>query len=109
MAVDWKAEIEALCEKRGWTLKALAGDLGISQAYLSEVLHGRRPLSMPLKIKLAGRIGWNKTSDLLVELLPDDAAEAWKEWDERGTKALGEKAEQKADNKQAKKPAAKKK
>lgn len=93
MAVNWKEEIEALCEKRGWTLKALAGDLGISQAYLSEVLHGRRPLSLPLKIKLAGRIGWNKTSDLLVDLLPDDAAEAWASWESKTTESLGKQEE----------------
>lgn len=103
MSIDWSKEIERLCAEREWTLKALAGDLGISQAYLSEVIHGRRPPSALLKIKLAGRLGWNKTSDFFEELLPEDAANAWREWDDRTTKELGEKSEKKLEKRERKK------
>jgi len=95
MAINWQQEITDLCEIRGWSLRALAGDIGVSVNYLSEVINGKRPPSLALKIKLAGRIGWNKTSDLLVELLPDDAATAWSEWDKKTTDDLGKKSEEK--------------
>lgn len=50
-----------------------------------------------LKIKLAGRIGWNKSSDLLEQLLPDDAADAWADWEAKSTQELGKKAEARAE------------
>ncbi|TBW60237.1 XRE family transcriptional regulator [Burkholderia thailandensis] len=102
MAIDWTKAIETICTKRGWSLRRLAGDMGVSANYLSEVTTGKRPPSLALKIKIAGRLEWNKTSDLLVELLPDDAAKAWAEWDERTTESLGKKADLKADNIEAK-------
>jgi|UPI00082D75DE transcriptional regulator with XRE-family HTH domain len=83
-------------------MRQLAGDLGVSATYLHDVLHGKRPASLALRIKLAGRLGWNKTSDLLAELLPDDAAKAWKEWDDKTTKQLGEAAEKKLNKKEQK-------
>ncbi|CAJ0733953.1 helix-turn-helix domain-containing protein [Ralstonia mannitolilytica] len=100
--MDWQQAIKDLAEKRGWSMRQLAGDLGVSATYLHDVLHGKRPASLALRIKLAGRLGWNKTSDLLAELLPDDAAKAWKEWDDKTTKQLGEAAEKKLSKKEQK-------
>lgn len=100
--MDWQQVIRDLAEKRGWSMRQLAGDLGISPGYLNDVLNGRSPASLVLRIKLAGRMGWNKTSDLLAELLPDDAAKAWKEWDDKTTKQLGEAAEKKLSKKEQK-------
>lgn len=74
----------------------------MSVNYLSEVMNDKRPASLVLKIKLWSRLGYDKSSDLLVELLPDDAAEAWAQWETKKTEALGRKGEKRADSKEAK-------
>jgi transcriptional regulator with XRE-family HTH domain len=102
LEINWQKEIADLCEKRNWSLRTLATDIGVSVNYLSEVMNEKRPPSLPLKIKLAGRIGWNKSSELLIELLPDDAANAWSEWDKKTTDELGKKLEHKAETKERK-------
>lgn len=85
MAIDWKDEIAKLCEQRGWSLRALARDLDTPVSYLSAVMNDKRPASLVLKIKLCSRLGYDKSSELLVELLPDDAAEAWAQWETKKT------------------------
>ena len=47
--------LSGLVERAG-SQKAVADSLGVSRAYLSDVLLGRRPISA----ELAGRMGWKK-------------------------------------------------
>lgn len=106
--INWTEEIKNMCAKRGWSIRKLAGDVGVSQTYMQDVANGKVPPSPLLKIKLAGRFGWDKTTELLCEILPADAAEAWKQWDDNTTKALGDAAEKKVDAREAAQKSAKK-
>lgn len=48
--------------------------IGLSPAMLAHVRTGRRPLPFPAKAKLLDRLGYILTRDLMLRLLPDDAA-----------------------------------
>lgn len=79
--ICWPHEITTICAARSWSLRALAREVGVSANYLSEIANEKRPASLAVKIKLASLIGWEKSHELLVKLLPDDAAQAWAFWD----------------------------
>jgi transcriptional regulator with XRE-family HTH domain len=100
MTYDWPKIVDELCKRPGWTVTSVADYLGVSQGAVSHWKAGTSPVPLQYRIRLAGMAGWDKTADLLYDLLPPEAAEAWKEWNEQGTKDLAAKLEaKKSDNK----------
>lgn len=93
MSKDWKEVIRSLSIRPGWSQKAVAAYLGVSQPTVNEWLSGKRPIPVNYKIRLAGMSGWDKTALALEDLLPDDVAAAWADWNKRGTAELGAKLE----------------
>ena len=54
---DLRDELTAAVEREG-TQTALARDLGISESFLGDILHGRRGISE----KLANKLGWKRVT-----------------------------------------------
>ncbi|NTV93911.1 MAG: helix-turn-helix transcriptional regulator [Thiobacillus sp.] len=98
MEMDWSNAIKELAEKRGWSIRQLAGDLGVSQQYLNDVAKGAKPASPMLRFKLLGRMGYDISFEYFMLLLPDDVATAVREWDAQGKKTLAKKADKKTTN-----------
>jgi hypothetical protein len=44
--------------------------------------------------------GWDRTALALEDLLPDDVAKEWADWNKRSTESLGKKLEAKAESKE---------
>jgi transcriptional regulator with XRE-family HTH domain len=95
MKYDWPKIVEQLCQRPGWTVTSVADYLGVTQGAVSHWKAGTSPVPLEHRIRLAGMAGWDKTTDLLYELLPPKAAEAWREWNDETTKKLAEKLEAK--------------
>ena len=102
MSKDWKKVVLSLSQRPGWSQKAVASYLNVSQPTVAEWISGRRPVPPHFKIRLAGMAGWDRTALVLEDLLPDDIAQAWSDWNNRTTQQMGEKLEEKADEKEAK-------
>lgn len=73
---DWPTKLLNLCKQRGWTQKMLAGELGVTPAFLNEVIKGKKQLSPWLKFRYYGMAGWDGTIEQITSLLPDDVATA---------------------------------
>lgn len=77
--MDWIKTLEEIRTKRGWSIRQLAGDLGVSQAYLNDIMRGIRKPSALQKARILDRYGYHFTNEIIIEILPDDAAEVVKE------------------------------
>lgn len=97
MAKDWKKVVLSLCERPGWSQKAVGAYLGVTQQTVGEWATGKRPVPASYKVRMAGMAGWDRTALALEDLLPEDVAKAWGEWNAESTAALGKKLERKAD------------
>lgn len=95
--MDWIKLLEEIKNKRGWSIRQLAGDLGVSQAYLNDVMRGVRKPSPLQKAKILDRYGYNFTTELIIELLPDDAAQIVKKAIDDQIKKIAEKADKRMD------------
>ena len=108
---EWQKRIQDLCTSRKWSMRKLAGDIGVSPSYLHDVATGKSPASPMLKLKLIGRVSWTGSIEQLMRLLPEEAANIIKDWETTGLQKLGEVAEDKLQKKEQKalaKPPAKK-
>ncbi|WP_318825806.1 helix-turn-helix domain-containing protein [Burkholderia thailandensis] len=103
MSKDWKMVVLELCNRPGWSQKAVGAYLGVTQQTVGEWANGKRPIPVSYKIRLAGMAGWDRTALALEDLLPDDVAKAWAEWNNRTTVELGKKLEAKAEKAATKK------
>lgn len=99
MNKDWQQIVRELSCRPGWSQKAIGEYLGVTQQVVGEWATGKRPVPMLYRIRLAGMAGWDKTALMLEDILPDDVASAWKEWNDKSTAELGAKLEAKADKK----------
>lgn len=77
----WNARIDDLKQKMDWSDARVARRLQISPAMLAHVRAGRRPLTLPARVRLLDALGYVNTRDLLLEILPVDLRDALKEWD----------------------------
>ncbi|MGC5013200.1 helix-turn-helix domain-containing protein [Streptosporangium sp. DT93] len=50
--------LKAIMEQRGWTQTDLARELGVSQAWVSEVSRGHKDTGMAKAVNLLARVGW---------------------------------------------------
>ncbi|MFI6451346.1 helix-turn-helix domain-containing protein [Streptosporangium amethystogenes] len=50
--------LKAIMEQRGWTQTDLARELGVSQAWVSEVSRGQKDTGMAKAVNLLARVGW---------------------------------------------------
>jgi len=74
----WRDKIRHELNRRGWTQRETAKRLGVSQAYLSMMLSGQRPLSPRIAVRLesvTGLIAWH----LLFYQMQEDVALAYRE------------------------------
>jgi transcriptional regulator with XRE-family HTH domain len=99
---DWPEKLIALCTSRGWTQKQLAGELGVTPAYLNEVIKGKKEASPWLKLRYYGIAGWDKTMEQVISLLPDDVAQVVRESEKKAIAKIGQKAEARAEKLEAK-------
>lgn len=99
MAKDWKQVVGDVCGRPGWSQKALGAYLGVTQQTVGEWATGKRPVPVAYKVRLAGMAGWDRTALALEDLLPDDVAQAWADWNAQGTTEMGAKLEARADKK----------
>lgn len=73
----WVERIDQLKERVGHSSDMqLAADLLISRQFLSDIRSGKSPIPVGLKFKIADRLGYEMTRDALLELLPDQVANA---------------------------------
>lgn len=71
----WNRQLDSLKESSSLSSEVeLSLVIGLSPAMLAHVRSGRRPLPFPAKAKLLDRLGYILTRDLMLRLLPDDAA-----------------------------------
>ncbi len=77
----WIARINDLGKKMSWSDARVARRIHISPAMLAHVRAGRRPLTLPARVRLLDALGYVNTRDLLLEILPVDLRDAVKEWD----------------------------
>lgn len=77
----WIARVDDLKQKMDWSDARLARRLQISPAMLAHVRAGRRPLTLPARVRLLDALGYASTRDLLLEILPVDLRDAVREWD----------------------------
>jgi transcriptional regulator with XRE-family HTH domain len=77
--MDWIEKIKEVANNRGWTIKQLAGDLGVSQQFLNDVVNGKKPIPPMLKIKILDRLSYEITNELIIDILPEGAADALRE------------------------------
>ena len=76
--MKWRDKIRHELNRRGWTQRETAKRLGVSQAYLSMMLSGQRPLSPRIAVRLesvTGLIAWH----LLFYQMQEDVALAYRE------------------------------
>ncbi|AHI78876.1 helix-turn-helix family protein [Burkholderia thailandensis E444] len=102
MSKDWKKVVIELCNRPGWSQTAVGAYLGVSQQAVYGWASGIRPIPARYKIRLAGMAGWDRTALALEDLLPDDVAKAWADWNNRTTEELGKKLEAKAEKAETK-------
>lgn len=76
---DWPGKLSDLCRNRAWTQKQLARELGVTPAYINEIIKGKKEASPRLKLCFYGIAGWDKTMEQIISLLPDDVAQAVRE------------------------------
>lgn len=79
--MDWPAEIKKLTVQRKWSMRQLALDIGVSQQFLNEVARGVKPASPMLKLKIMGLLGYDLSRDNLIDIFPDDVANAIRDMD----------------------------
>ena len=91
--------VKKLASDRAMSIRQLAADLECSQQFLSEVVGGKKPPGIRLKLKILGAVGYDAPRNELLELLmtDDDAAEVI-EWEkQRGLARAEAKAPKKED------------
>jgi len=91
--MNWIEKVREIAVKRKWTIKQLAGDLGVSQQFLNDVVNGKKPVPPMLKIKILDRLSYEITNELIIDILPEAAAEALRGVIEKQRKWLGNKGE----------------
>lgn len=75
LVMDWIQEIKNL-RAPGQSDAGLAADLGVSKQFLSDVLAGKKELSLRLKLLIWKRLGRELDRDAALAFLPGKAAEA---------------------------------
>lgn len=73
--MDWIDEIKKLRDERQLSDAQTAAELGISKPFLSEVLNGKKQLSVKLKMKIWSRREYDLDRDCLLAFLPSKVSE----------------------------------
>lgn len=73
--MDWIDEIKKLRDERQLSDAQTAAELGISKPFLSEVLNGKKQLSVKLKMKIWSRREYDLDRDCLLAFLPFKVSE----------------------------------
>jgi len=72
--MEWIEEIKKLRDERGLSDAEVGAELGMSKQFTSDILLGKAPVGMKLKLKIWGRRNYDLNRDRLLAFFPEKVA-----------------------------------